>query len=274
MKKKSFGFTLIEVAFFIAITGLLFVGIIAGTQSSIWQQRYNDSVQNFADFLRNIYAEASSIQGVSDGRSDKAIYGKMISFGQKVGLDGKEISKDQQVVFVYDLIGDASGSSGNDIKAALASLGINVVKKADNSNKAEYAGIVESYSPIWGAVIEGVTPGSNYSGTILVVRNPNTGLVNTLVSGGSINVNSIMRDYSNDYENNNKVKELLTGPLRDWKDGNEFKVDVVDFCLNPYGLGQTGMLRRDIRLVKNARNASGVEIIDLVNDSRNACANK
>ena len=39
-------------------------------------------------------------------------------------------------------------------------------------------------------------------------------------------------------------------------------------------IGRTGMLRRDIRLVKNARNASGVEIIDLVNDSRNACANK
>ena len=79
MKRRKIGFTLIEVAFFIAITGLLFVGIIAGTQSSIWQQKYNDSVQSYADFLRSVYAEVSSIQGISDGRSDKAIYGKMIS---------------------------------------------------------------------------------------------------------------------------------------------------------------------------------------------------
>ena len=271
MKKKSFGFTLIEVAFFIAITGLLFVGIIAGTQSSIWQQRYNDSVQNFADFLRNIYAEASSIQGVSDGRSDKAIYGKMISFGQTVRLDGTNIQDGQQVIFVYDVVGDAAGSNGDSIYDALASLKVNVLMKTENGG-AEYAGIVESYTPIWGAAIEGPVPGTNYGGTILVVRNPNTGLINTLVSKKIINVNEEMKNKSDNYE---KVKNLLASVLSlDSRQENAFKVQNIDFCLNPYGTGQTGTLRRDIRLVKNARNASGVEIIDLVNDSRNACVNK
>ena len=75
MKK---GFTLIEVSLFIAITGLLFVTIIVGTQNSIWQQKYNDSTQNFANFLKNIYAEVSNTQGVHGGMSDKAIYGKLI----------------------------------------------------------------------------------------------------------------------------------------------------------------------------------------------------
>ena len=272
MKKKIFGFTLIEVAFFIAITGLLFVGIIAGTQSSIWQQRYNDSVQSFADFLRNVYAEVSSIQGVSDGRSDKAIYGKMISFGQTVGLDGANIPDDRQVIFVYDVIGDAVRSSEeNDIYKALVSLKVNVLKEADDSKKAEYVGIVESYSPIWGAAIEGVALGLNYSGTILVVRNPNTGLISTLVSKKSIKVNEEMRNKSDDY---GRVSNLLTSVLGlDFGQENAFRVQEVDFCLNPYGSGRTGTLRRDIRLVKNARNASGVEIIDLVNDpSKNKCA--
>ena len=272
MVRKKIGFILIEVSFFIAITGLLFVGIIAGTQNSIWQQRYNDSVQGFADFLRNVYAEVSSIQGVSDGRSDKAIYGKMISFGQEWDLEYKKIPDGEQRVFVYDVIGDAVGSGGNDIKAALASLNVNVLKR-NESDRAEYAGIVESYSPIWGAVIEGTTPAELYSGTILIVRNPNTGLINTLVSGATINVNEIMK---NNYKfDNNRVKNLLTGPLLDWTDNDKkFQVQEVNFCLNPYGLGQTGGLRRDIRLVRNARNTSGVEVVDLVNDSsKNKCAN-
>lgn len=264
-RRKRFGFTLIEVAFFIAITGLLFVGIIAGTQNSIWQQRYNDSVQSFADFLRNVYAEVSSIQGVSDGRSDKAIYGKMISFGQQIDLKGDTIPDSEQRIFVYDVIGDAIGGGGNDIKAALASLNVNVLAKGKDG-EAEYVGIVESYTPIWGAVIEKINPPDPYKayeGTILIVRNPNTGLINTLVSDTVVRVNEVMNNYANDYEND-RVKKLLTGPL------TEFQVREVDFCLNPYGAGQTGTLRRDIRLVKNARNASGVEIVNLT-DAANKC---
>ena len=56
MKKK--GFTLIEVALFLAITGMLFIGIAAGVQNSIYQQKINDSVQGFAEFLRSVYYNA------------------------------------------------------------------------------------------------------------------------------------------------------------------------------------------------------------------------
>lgn len=75
MKHKRNGFTLVEIVLFLAITSLLFVGIIAGTNNSIFQQRYNDSVQNFAEFLRRIYSEVANPQSVGDGRSDSAIYG-------------------------------------------------------------------------------------------------------------------------------------------------------------------------------------------------------
>ena len=57
MRKNKLGFTLIEVSLFLAITGLLFLGVTLGVQNSIYQQRYNDAVQSFANFLGNIYDE-------------------------------------------------------------------------------------------------------------------------------------------------------------------------------------------------------------------------
>ncbi|MBQ1373667.1 prepilin-type N-terminal cleavage/methylation domain-containing protein [Candidatus Saccharibacteria bacterium] len=50
MIRRRRGFTLVEVSLFLAITAASFVGIVAGTQSSIFQQRYNDAVQSFVDF--------------------------------------------------------------------------------------------------------------------------------------------------------------------------------------------------------------------------------
>ena len=40
MLGKKRGFTMIEVALFLAITGALFAGVTVGVQNSIFQQRY------------------------------------------------------------------------------------------------------------------------------------------------------------------------------------------------------------------------------------------
>ena len=51
--------------------------------------------------------------------------------------------------------------------------------------------------------------------------------------------------------------------------GTDFKVADVDFCVDMEGIERAGIEtavqreRRDIRLVANARNASGIELIDL-----------
>ena len=78
MKRNKNGFTIIEVSLFLAITGLLFLSVTLGVQNSIYQQRYNDSVQGFVNFLRNVYNEVLNVQSEGNGRHDKAIYGKMI----------------------------------------------------------------------------------------------------------------------------------------------------------------------------------------------------
>ena len=50
------GFTLVEISLFLAITGFIFIGIVLGIQNSLFQQKYNDSTQGFAEFLRTVYS--------------------------------------------------------------------------------------------------------------------------------------------------------------------------------------------------------------------------
>ena len=59
-KTEKKGFTILEVMLFLAITGLMLIGVIGGTYSAIASQRYTDSVRSFAEFLRQTYAEVIS----------------------------------------------------------------------------------------------------------------------------------------------------------------------------------------------------------------------
>ena len=282
MKQKRNGFTLVEIALFLAITGLLFMGIIIGTNNSIAGQRFNDSVQNFAELLKTVYSQVSNTQSVGQGRSDIAIYGKLISFGQVTGLDGERLDPVDQKIFIYDVVGnaDASKVSMDKITKVLSDLDANVAVVTEWNGSSpvsmEPAGEVESYMPHWRASIETTStdvklvkvnygeyeievPDNLYRKSILIVRHPQSGTINTLVYDGIIQVNEVLR-LANDIKDFNKARTLLTDVLNS-SDG--FKVEEVDFCVNPDGAGITNDIRRDIRLVENARNASGVEVIDL-----------
>ena len=128
MKKRLKGFTIIEVSLFLAITGLLFLGVIIGVQSSVFRQRFNDSVQNFAEFLRGVYAEAMNVQSADSGRSNQAIYGKLITFGEGIGFDGKSVDGNGNQAFVYDVVGNIDGDIGTgDVLKLLSSNNINAV---------------------------------------------------------------------------------------------------------------------------------------------------
>ena len=157
---RHFGFTLVEVSIFLAISGLLLIGIIAGTQNSINAQRFNDSVQNFVEFLRTVYSEVENPQSPGDGRSGYAIYGRLVSFGQAMTLDGARIPDYEQRVYVYDVIGNSSSintSSGLAVSALIAA-NANVVleNKSDSGvvTSVSYAGNVREYIPTWGSAID------------------------------------------------------------------------------------------------------------------------
>ena len=128
------GFTLVEISLFLGITMFLVVALIASSGSSISRQRYNDTTQDFIEFLRTAYAEATNIQnsrsfnlGVNDfcslsdaaehgrfiaqdttglpsdqGRTSCAIYGKLLTFGEK---------PNDPTIYSYDIIGQATSST-------------------------------------------------------------------------------------------------------------------------------------------------------------------
>lgn len=55
------GFTLVEAMLFLAITGLLTMGILVGSGVAIGQQRYRDSVNSLKSFVQDQYSDVSNV---------------------------------------------------------------------------------------------------------------------------------------------------------------------------------------------------------------------
>lgn len=271
MIRRRFGFTMVEVALFLAITAAIFIGVIAGTQNTVWHQKFNDSVQDFAEFMRSVYSQVSNPQSIGTGQSEMAIYGKLVVFGESAGLGDQSLAG-ETMAYVYDVVGNVKGTGSGDAITMLRELDANVVVgiyDGDRMTSVAPAGIVQSYLPRWTSTIEAVNPGEDgylqpYKGSILVVRHPNSGTINTLVSSEVIEVNRTVNNANASLRAGGtaNIGSLLKSKL------NGFKTQDVDFCINPEGVNRyngnrANLMRRDIRLVKNTRNASGVEVIDL-----------
>ena len=55
------GFTFIEVMLFLAVTGLLAMGILVGSGAAINQQRYRDSVNTLKSYIQQQYSDVTSV---------------------------------------------------------------------------------------------------------------------------------------------------------------------------------------------------------------------
>lgn len=262
MSKNRRGFTIIEVVIFLAITSIIFMAIVLGTRNVMSRQRYNESTQNFADFLRGVYSKLTSIENHGDGRSEKAIYGKLITFGEKFNLAGEENTNND--VFVYDIIGDVSSAiSGDNILNALTKLNIDVLK--NEGGKVTYAGIAESYSSRWMARIERTEDHELYRGAVIVVRSASTGIINTYV------LKSEPDNHTKTIEVNQAVKANSTEPVFRNALSKFSNTTAADFCLYSDDGNIYNGYRRDIRINANARNSSGVEVMPLDDLTVNAC---
>ena len=247
---KRHGFTLIEVAIFLAVTGALFAAVTIGVQNSIYQQRYNDTVQSFVDFLGNLYSEVLNVQNSADGgRSEEAIYGKLVTFGE----EDSDINK--QVIHTYDVVAKAVSSwdVGNQNTLTLLknpSMNANVVNK-----EGELVGMIEDYTPRWAARIQETDSFEDYKGALLIVRNVQSGVVQTYVwdkGKETIEVKKAINEEENiDVFDIHGEGESILG---------RFKADTVDYCVNPNGSGESNT-RMDVRIVAGAHDESGIELI-------------
>ena len=260
MKRNRCGFTLIEVALFLAVTGALFVGVAVGVQNSIFQQRYTDSVQNFTEFLRGIYAGVLNVQNASgnNGRSEYAIYGKLVTFGETYNLVGEEDGK--RHIYTYDVIGDVGDPNNGELLKALGELNANVV--FDEGDKVVPIGVVDEYTLRWGAELQN-TGHMPFVGSLLVVRHPKSGTVYTYV-GELIEVNEAIKNENLAKTSNPSAAfDSILGLSGSGQNSYDFLMQDVNFCINPAGSN----LRGDVRIISGARNASGIEIVSM--DSNN-----
>ena len=82
INKAVLGFTLIETMLFLALAGLMFAGLVAGTNGAIRQQRYKDSVQGFVDDLRDLYSLAENVEVIDYGDGTPYCGGSTASKGR------------------------------------------------------------------------------------------------------------------------------------------------------------------------------------------------
>lgn len=281
MSKRK-GFTLIEIALFLGVTALIFLGVAMGVNNSLFQQQYNDSTSSFLEYMRSIYSKVSNPQGFGDGASESAIYGKLVVFGESVNLKGEPITPGTEV-FSYDVIGKTAVGGTGELQDLLfnpkdgVGAGVVIAERDEKGNITEVEDLAspERYVPRWDAGIETTETGHQpVKRAILVVRHPRSGTINTLVYNNTIEINQKFLGSSAWLEG---CKPGSAGSscgeiTRFFNDfSSMFSVEETDFCINPYGLGNGGNVpRQDIRILANARNAAAVELIDL-DGSDNKC---
>lgn len=185
--KTESGFTIIEVMLFLAVTGLLAVGILVGSGVAIGQQRYRDSVNSLKSFIQDQYNETTSVvnsrdaswtcdslttvdenplgAGQARGTSDCVLLGRFIT------IDNLGTTLTASNVVGYRSIG--APTAANDIAELQTNyrLGISPIDK-------------EEVSVSWGAQV--VKPKSTLPmpTSILIVRSPLSGSVMTFTAEG------------------------------------------------------------------------------------------
>ena len=217
------GFTIIEVALVLAISGLILIGIISTTSGAVARQRYNDSVQSIAEQLRVYYTQVNNPQAPegSNGKSTSALYGKYIVFKNQ---DGASVIQSQNITGKAEFL-DYGSSSAFSTTTDLSNAGLKL------------QGNTDEYRAPWGATIEKANsnPDSHdlYTGALLILYSPNGGAIHTYLG--------------DDFKS--AVNNITTG--------------VVNLCVNSPDLNAAGSIRRNIRIAADGRNSSAVELIDV-----------
>lgn len=186
--KQQRGFTIIEVMLFLSISGILFVGLMVGVNTTINQQRYRDSVTSFAGFLQEQYSEVTSTRNDRDGtwRCEASTVLQDVENGQPRGATecvvlGRYIRTIENAAKIETGIIIGTEPSGDPViegdSAALA---------AYNPRASSFG--QSTYVPEWDARLRN-NEGNPASFTILILRSPLSGLVRVFATPGPMQSN-------------------------------------------------------------------------------------
>lgn len=226
------GFTIIETMLFLAITGLLIMGVLIGTGNSINTQRYRDSITSLQAFFQRQYSEVSNVNNdnagnvqcygnnaVPRGQSDCVILGRLIT-----------TNANSNGLISEDVIGQIPSGlpTPSDDVSALAQYNVTPLSSSSST-----------YSVEWGGVL--VKPGSNNQNaafSILILRSPLSGIIRTFIDNTTV-VNNLT----------SFIKQASPSPL-----SQPEKV-----CINSSGLFAGGEMA--VLINAGATSASGVETL-------------
>lgn len=303
-------FTLVEAAIVISISSLMMIAFIATIGSRISVQRYKDSTINFADFIRTVYSDVinvensrmGQIESQNDyctlvgqattldsssgtnanpnpeesypGRSGCAIYGKLISLGEK----------NEKTVYVYDVIGRASDFTNPIVGATstideLRIVNSDVLALVPNQNNANQVSLSTAaqyteYNLQWGAWAEDID-GDLFHGSIMIVRAPSSGAVRTYFLKRTLPIQELIDNY--DYKNlNNNTSNLqlvvnavdnksadISEYLKAGDDSSTaFIFEEIDLCIDSDDLFTSFAARNDIRIKADGHNSTAVEFVE------------
>ena len=306
MKSSKNGFTVIEVVLFLAVSATLFVGLLAGISSSVARQRYNDATNDFVEVLKSVYSEAINVENYREGvasnqtyctlpaqaeatttgsivdtsdtandarnsgypgRSQCAVYGRLITFGEGTGSDSDKI-------YVYDVIGrvidlnEVVESSGSGVIGALQSVNADVLAVLKDSASGYCsiapAGNVNTHTPQWDAKIQD-TAGNAFRGSILIVRSPYSSAIHTYVSDEVVGIQAALTAGFNTMgcSKSDAASARSSSSVKTLKDYlSTFTARDVDFCVYSEDIFNFGTVRRNVRILEDGRNATAVKLVD------------
>lgn len=252
-KKSTEGFTIVEVMLVLGISGLLLVGLIGGTYTSIARERYNDSVRDFAEYLRTVYSEVISPQSLGLGNSsDYAILGKVLVFGE---------NETDSTVYSATIVGDAKipPSSGKDFLVELQEA--EHLQLVCGNTVQEQTSTLASYTPLWQSeLVQTNDPtlntvfGNKFKGTLVISRSLTSATVHTAFLP-EVTYNLLEQCTPE----NNTASTLFKEGLTEYNAAYTASLTQdTSICVK----SDNSAIAREVRIAADGRNTSAIHIID------------
>lgn len=235
------GFTIIEVVLFLAITGLMMVGVLVGVGGSINRQRYQDAVATVQDFFQGQYNTVDNVYtnrpaslrcnaggigvsggvGQARGTSNCSIVGRYLTSG-----DGVEFTS-EPVFALNDVTAVDASSFSSELDYITA---LNLVRAG-----ASFEDDNERFVVPWGTHIytDKDQKDSSQSLTMLLVKMPTSGLIRTFTV----------------FDDDKSVADTISGAT----------ASTVAICVAPDGLVSSPP--SGVNILPLAANVSGVQPI-------------
>ncbi len=233
-EKTKKGFTIIEVMLVLAIAGLMLVGVLGNTYSSIKAQRYNDAVTSFAEDLRKFYNEVLNPRSRNEesGASDTAIYGKVLLFNKETPNE----------FWTATLIGDT------DLDEKASDTGFIQGLRGQGAGLA--CETLSKKNLYWEAqAMNNADPMDGYTGTIVIARSPRSGAIHTAMVDGSFGITD--EESCNNMGNNNFMMALNSGAI-------EVTTEPITFCIK----SDESSIVRAVQIAADGTNSSAVSVLN------------